>query len=511
MFLCLALAPRSLSAGAPRPTAMDVLSDNGRSFDTWDRRLALHCLDAQDLPAMDAVQRGKVLDRAAAAGFNAVSFEAPLFGAHGLCHPLGTWDAKAGLALTQTLEACGLRRLYAFPVLYPPAGVDGLIGTSTARAVFFSGRRSLAWQCWALRRMSALTVQGVPLARAPQVGGWILYRGAWPGGPPLLPGAVDPAAGARPLSPAAAASSNDPLRLRLWTTSTVQFARKSGFIQELGIGLWARDELGAASPEAPQSLDASAAGPPPMAAPSDVSVSAQDLQHQSQALDVLPPVAGADTLDVDDSAILPAAPETPWELEGLDWPAVETLLSALPMATQLNFVEFTLDTEDWYEVGTRLAQAADKAEVPVLWRQDWRSATHYERGRHLRAPAPLAGLSGPWPDDDWPDAGGKALWPLSPAASPATAPFMVRGVSLQRKGDGLILKVRLSRPAKLTVEWGRALPLLGMAIAEDGPGISRKVTLTGLPKGVWFLLKLKAVSPRYGTCLLRTRWVRAPL
>ena len=92
-----------------------------------------------------------------------------------------------------------------------------------------------------------------------------------------------------------------------------------------------------------------------MAAPSDVSVSAQDLQHQSQALDVLPPVAGADALDVDDSSILPAAPENPWELEGLDWPAVETLLTALPMATQLNFVEFTLDTEDWYEVGKRLA------------------------------------------------------------------------------------------------------------------------------------------------------------
>jgi hypothetical protein len=489
---------------------MDLLSDNGRSFDTWDRRLPLHCLDAQDLLALDPDQRGQTLDRAAAAGFNAVSFEAPLFGARGLCRPLGKVDAKAGLALIQTLQACGLRRLYAFPVLYPPAGVDGLIGTSTARAVFFSGRRSWAWQCWALRRLAALTVQGVPLTDTPQVGGWILYRGAWPGGPPLISSVSGISAGARPQSPTAAAA--DPLRLRLWAASTVQFARKLGFTQELGIGLWARDDLGATPPGPPQSLDVSGAGPPPTAAPSDASFSAQDLDHESQVLDVLPPVAGAEALDVDDSAILPMAPDNPWELEGLDWPAVETLLTALPMATQLNFVEFTLDTEDWYEVGKRLAQAADKAEVPVLWRQDWRSASHYERGRHLLAPAPLAGLCGPWPDDDWPsDVGGASLWPLSGAAGPAAAPFRVQGLTLQRRGDDLVLRVRLSRPAKLTVEWGRTLPLLGMAMALDGPGISRKVTLTGLPKGAWFLLKLKAVSPRYGTCLLRTRWVRAPL
>jgi hypothetical protein len=503
VLFCAALAARLLAAdAAPPPAAMDPLFDNGRSFGTWDRRLALHCLDVPGLLALGPDQRGQELDKAAAAGFNAVSFEAPLFGAQGLCHPLGRVDADAGTALTQALAACGLRRLYAFPVLYPPAGVDGLIGTATARAVFFSGRRSWAWQCWALRQMAALTIQGAPLTQAPEVGGWILYRGAWPGGPPVVSGS------AQDSSPSAA--SLDPVRLRLWTTSTVQFARKLGFRQELGIGLWARDDLGAAPAEAPPSLDASADGAPPMAAPSEVSFSAQDLERQSAVLDVLPPVAEANALDVDDSSVLPVAPDNPWELEGLDWPAVESLFTALPMASQLNFVEFTLDTEDWYEVGKRLAQAADKAEVPVLWRQDWRSASRYERGRHLAAPAPLAGLSGPWPDDDWPADGG-ALWAMPEASVPQSAPFRVQGLSLERKGDRLVLKVRLSRPAKLTVEWGRTLPLISMAIAPDEPGITRRVTLTGLGRGAWFLLKLKAVSPRYGVCLLRTRWVRAPL
>ncbi|HTB22824.1 MAG TPA: hypothetical protein VK914_08970 [bacterium] len=505
--LALALAAGLRGAEAPPAAAgMEPLIDNGRSFSTAERRLPLHCLDLPGLLGQDATQVAQQLDRAAAAGFNAVSFEAPLFGPQGLSPNLGIMDPTACKALTGALEACGLRRLYAFPVLYPPDGVDGLVGTATARAVFFSGRHAWGWQCWTLAQAAALKVGGAPMTRAPQVGGWILYRGAWPGGAPMDSGA------AAPLSPTALALEQN--RLRLWTAATVQFARKIGFQQELGLGLWARQDL-APAPAAAQDLDGSVAGAPPVEAPSETLFSAQDLDRQSRDSDALPPVAGAESNladdtapSIDDSALLPAAPQNPWELEGLDWKAVEAVFQGLPMASQLNFLEFTLDTEDWYGVGARLAQAADRAEVPVLWRQDWRSASSYERGRHLEAPLPLAGLAGPWPDDGWPSDG--AIWP-GQAEGPATAPFRVQSLGLKRKGDAVLLEAGLSRPAALTVSWGLKLPLDHSTLVPDGPGILRRAALKGIPGGGWFLLRLKAVSPRFGVCLLRTRWVRAPL
>jgi hypothetical protein len=509
--LGLALAASLVGAEGPPPSAaMEGLFDNGRSFSTPSRRVALRCLDVDGLLGLSDARRAQVLDKAAAAGFNAVSFEAPLFGAQGLCRKLGAFDPSAAQAFTRALEACDLRRLYAFPVLYPPSGVDGLIGTATARAVFFAGRHAWGWQCWALRQTAALTVRGLPLTRAPVVGGWILYRGPWPGGPPMGESATAAVAQGAEAKDAAEqdAAAQDGQRLRAWTASTVRYARRLGFRQELGVGLWARDDLGGG--QADQALDASIAGPPPVAASAAVNFSPEDLNRQSQDLDVLPPVAGAEAQGVDDSAVVPAAPMNPWDLEGLDWGAVDALVTGLPMAGQLNFLEFTLDTEDWYGVGTRLAASADKAEVPVLWRQDWRSASRYERGKHLTPPPPLAGLEGPWPDDDWPIAGA-ALWPADDGYGPGTAPFRVQSLGLKRGPDGLVLTVRLSRAAELSAQWGSGLPLGSEAAAEDVTQLERRVELTGVRPGSWFLLRLKAVSPRFGTCLLRTRWVRAPL
>jgi len=497
------LSPPPLAADAsPRTQRMEALFDNGRSFSVAERRLALHCLDAPQLMALGDRQRDGLLDRAAAAGFNAVSFEAPLFGRQGLSPTFGKIDAAAARAFTRSLEACDLRRFYAFPVLYPPSGVDGLVGTATARAVFFAGRNAWGWQCWALRQMAALTVKGVSLTQAPVVGGWLLYRGPWPGGAPLRWG-MDAHSQVVPVSTA------EKSRLSAWAASTVKYARKLGFRQELGLGLWAKDNLPlvAAGTDAP--LDAAAADGPPVAALSDASVSPKELQRRSDALDALPAVPGAPAQSVDDSSIIPAAPDSPWDLEGLDWDGVEALFLALPMASQLNFLEFTIDTEDWYSVGIRLGRAADKAEVPVLWRQDWRGAGPYERSKHLIPAAPLAGLEGPWPDDDWPMAG-QPLWNSEDVGAPKSAPFRVQSLKVVQDGDTMVLETRLSRPGRLDVQWGRTLPLVHEADADAVGGLERDVVITGIPKGAWFLVKLKVESPRYGVCLLRTRWVRAP-
>jgi len=580
-------APAERGAGeAPPPVpGMELLFDNGRSFSLQGQRLPLRCLDAPDLLALAPAQRVEALDRAASAGFNAVSFEAPLFGPRGLIRRLGRVDDAASLAFTRTLEACAQRRIYAFPVLYPPTAVDGLIGTATARSLFFSGRNAQGWESWALRQLAALRVRGRPLVQVPVVGGFVLYRGPWPGGPPLTSGTVPgsvaaavaaaqpadagaagapgaaavPASGAAagpggaaasaaPLSASASASASAPasaamatatatataldasregLRLRAWATWTVKVARKLGFVQELGIGFWPRDDLGkgaasdaaGAGTQAPTSVDSGAGkagasgGPasgPPLATLSEVSFSAEALTQQSKDLDVLPPVPGSDAEKMDDSDAVPAAPPSPWDLDGLDWGAVEALLASLPTATQLNFVECTLDSEDWYRVGGRLAEAAEKAEVPVLWRQDWRSASRFERGKRLAAPPPLAGLSGPWPEDDWP-ADGDSVWPLNEAPSPSTAPFHVRGLALARREGKAVLEVKLTRPASLTVEWGAALPLAHEIRSVGGAKALHHIILPGLAKGAWVLLRIRADSPRFGACLLRTRWIRAPL
>jgi hypothetical protein len=206
---------------------------------------------------------------------------------------------------------------------------------------------------------------------------------------------------------------------------------------------------------------------------------------------------------------VPPPPASPWDLEGLDWGAVERLFSGLPTSSGLSFLEFTLDTEDWYRIGDRLAQAAGMAEVPVLWRQDWRTASRYERAKRLKAPGPLAGLEGPWPDDDWPSEG-EALWPAE-GPSPATAPFFAQVLGLSREGDAVTLDVQLSRPGGLTVDWGKAVPLEHESVTDDKARIVHHIPLGRLAKGAWFLLKVKGDSARFGSCQLRTRWIRAPL
>jgi hypothetical protein len=489
-----------LRAEAPPPVpGLDPLDDNGRSFQTARQRLPLRVLDAPDLLAMGEKDQNGLLDKAADAGFNAVSFEAPLIGPAGLSKELGKLDPSSAAAWTRTFEALQFRRLYALPVLWTPATVDALIGTATARDRFFAGKNALGWQLWGLRQAAAIPVKGKPLSGTAGVAAWLLYRGPWPDAQPLPGRSVS-------LSPSAEA------RLRGWARWQVQAARRLGFAQRLGLGLWAKQDLGAAAAtdDAPQAAN----GPAPAAplANADMSFDAS-LQHQ-KALDVLPPVAGSDAelfAEVDDSATVKAAPANPWDLEGLDWEVVEGFFSSFPLATQVDFLELTLGTEDWYRVGERLAEAAQAAEVPVLWRHDWRTASRYERNKRLAPPSPLAGLVGPWPDDDWPPTG-ESLWALHEAPSPETAPFRIRSCKVIKEGKKCFLEIQLNRPAAVIASYGSALPLEKQSGSKpnDKPKAEHKLPLPGVAPGSLVLLKLQALSPQHGAAILRTRWIRAP-
>jgi hypothetical protein len=86
----------------------------------------------------------------------------------------------------------------------------------------------------------------------------------------------------------------------------------------------------------------------------------------------------------------------------------------------------------------------------------------------------------------------------------------VRSLNLVRRDGTVELQVQLTRPAALSVAWGKAAPLDQSADSDEAKSL-HTVALPGLAKGAWFLLRLEAESPRFGSCLLRTRWVRAPL
>jgi hypothetical protein len=206
-----------------------------------------------------------------------------------------------------------------------------------------------------------------------------------------------------------------------------------------------------------------------------------------------------------------AAPSSPWDLEGLDWGSVEGLFSRLPLGSQVDFLELTLDTEDWYRVGERLAEAAQAAEVPLLWRQDWRTASRYERNKRLAPPPPLAGLIGGWPDDDWPPKG-ESLWPLNEAPSPQTSPFRFSSAKLSTENGEVIFTLTLNRPAAVSVSFGQALPLDKQTASptKDRPKAEHRFVLRGVSPGKPFLLKVQALSPQHGTALMRTRWAQAP-
>jgi hypothetical protein len=498
ILLGLLLSVAGLAGAAPTdapPTVAgpEALFDNGVAFCQRSRRTEIRCLDVPAMLSLGDAERARLLDRAAAVGFNAVSFEAPLFGPRGLCRRFGSVDPDAAAAFTRTLEACDLRRIYAFPVLFNQSCVDALASTATAstRTRFFNDTRALGWEYWALGQAAGLKVLGRPLAQSAAVGGWLLYRGPWPGGAPLAGGA-------------AAADNEEYARLRNWSLWAVRAARKAGYRQELGMGLWIQGDLGPGPAPNPVFAAGSGTSGPPLAPLAEVSFAPEDLSRQASELDVLPPVPGADAEKVPGLADADGAGRVPG---GLDWDAVEALVGKMPVSGQFGFLEVTLDAQDWYLVGGRLGQAADKAEVPVLWRQDWRTPPHDERLKRLSAPQGLAGLEGPWPDDDWP-LDGTSIWP-SDSEEESSAPFRIGSARLGVSKGKPVLEVLLTRPAVLTADFGGAIPLKHHFRSRK-PSILHKVPLEGLPKGKAFLVRLRADSPRFGTCKLATRWMWAP-
>lgn len=497
-FYVLALAASLHADGPPAVPAMARLFDNGRAFTTLQRRLPIRCLDLPGLLSLPTADQAQKLDRAAAAGFNSVSFEAPLFGPDSLAPKLGAVDDGKRQALGRLLDAFALRRLYAFPVLFPASAVDALGGTDPAHVTFFAGRNAVGWEAWALEALAKTPVKDGSVTACASVAGWILYRGPWPDGCPL-PGR--PAA----LTPSVEA------RLTAWAAWQVKVARRLGFRQELGLGLWAKRDLGVDAPADAADVASPAGSPAPVAPLSIVTFDPTALNQEGAALDALPPVPGDDAQKVDDSASIPAAPASPWDLEGLDWGQVDDLFQRLPTLSQLNFLEFTLNSEDWYRVGDRLAEAAGKADVPILWRQDWRKDSSYERQKHLAPPAPLAGLVGPWPDDDWPDAG-NALWAPQDPPRASNAPFFVRAWTWE-KGPTPVLLVQMSRPCDMTLRWAKKAPLnrsVTGAKAGKGPRVEQHFELEGLKPGDWFLMRLEAHSPTFGSAVVRTRWMQVP-
>ena len=78
---------------AVRASDLEPLRSNGNIFYRAEERLPLRCLDLTLLLAMDDKSQDALLDKAAAAGFNSVSFSAPLFGEGSFCEKLGTLNS----------------------------------------------------------------------------------------------------------------------------------------------------------------------------------------------------------------------------------------------------------------------------------------------------------------------------------------------------------------------------------------------------------------------------------
>jgi hypothetical protein len=496
--LALLLAPAGAYAVAAA-AALPPLMDNGTAFITKEARLPLRCLDAQGLLALPVEEQTELLNKAAVSGFNAVSFDAPLYGPQGLVRELGKVDGGAADNLKQLLAACGRRRLYAFPVLWTPASADALVGTRSAQGAFWSARNSLGWQAWSLRELAKLGAGPEAMTNTSAVGGWILYRGPWPDGAPVT---GRPAPG----SPTAEA------RLRAWAGWQMKLLRKAGFTQRAGLGLWVKQDLGTVTVGAGEpSLEGAAADGAPFSELSSPDLAANTGGDKSAALDTLPPVPGYEVSPGSDEDVEfgLAPPRTPWDLEGLDWDQIEAFIRNAPLGSQIDFLELTVETEDWYRVGDRLAAAAGKAEVPVLWRQDWRTASRYERQKHLEAPEPLAGLVGPWPDEDWPGEG-ESIWPPEDAGSPPLPPFAFRHVKLVKEGAQVLALVELNRPAALTLRWGKAWPLTKETASKGRAKAELRLPLPGVEPGQWVLLQARATAPHSGAAVARARWLRSP-
>ncbi len=478
-----------LSAWVLFPAGVDAadfeaLRSSGAGFVVGEARLPLRALEQVDLLALSQVEREKVLDRAAAAGFNAVLFRAPLFGAMSFSQTLGKFDPAKARDFMALLNAMALRRLYAFPVLWDALAYEAFSTAGGGEEKFLTGKIQTQWQAWLATQLMR---SDKALGRHNALGGWIIYRGAWAG----------PSRGAKKIQGSQAHTA----AMRAWVAYQVRAMRAAGAKQLMGVDFLLKGDLGRDR----KSLDAdlghdSLEDLAPLSEPPPISMTTQSLAAPEE-LDRLPPVPGSDLSKSEGEAL------TPWDLEGLDWDEVGRALTEVPAGAGVDFLVLTLDTEDWYRVGDAMGEEArEKALAPVLWRQDWRAASRYERQKHLEAPEGVAGLAGPWPDKDWPEPN-EQIWPSrsnKPGSADMALIFKFLEVSLEDKTP--VITLHLNRPSEIDMAWGRSWPL-GKRLSSKEPALVHRFKLKGAKMGDQILLQARASSKRWGRANMRPRWV----
>jgi hypothetical protein len=486
MFKLLLSLLLSAAPGLAQAFELVPLKNNGATFIRGEDRMPLRCLELEGLLEMPDADAEQALDRAAAAGFNSVSFHAPVFGPGGFCTKLGTLQEERVLAFKELLNKFESKQLYAWPVVWTPGAVEAFSKIGGGPEKFFSGKAQNQWQAWLLRELVRHQGGALQLSSTAALGGWILYRGDWPG--PKKRSTENPD------DPGAQAFTAP---LRRWLLWQLRALRSGGSRQMAGIDLLLKGDLRKENSDGDPAADSSMPGAP-VADLREGETVLPDLA----AMDKLPPLPGGEKI--------PGNAETeamsPWDLEGLDWDSVGRALREIPAATGLDFMQLTLDTEDWYRLGETMGEVVEKEmQVPLVWRQDWRTASRYERQKRLQEPEGLAGLMGPWPDNDWPDEG-ESIWPPLAKGQSAAKALSFKYLELRNVTGKPVLAIHLNRKATLVIQWDRRWPPSKRGASLD-PALIHKFPLKGAKFGEKILFYAKAKSKVSGNAVLRSRWL----
>ena len=476
------------------PLAAQIpLRQNGAQFVAEDKRYPIRCLDQPRLLDYAPSDARRILARASAAGFNAVSFNAPLVGNNGLVDARGKIQVKVKERLVSLLDAAGKENIYLFPVLWSPSSVNALLGTVGGdQRYFWSYKTHMQWQGWLLKQLA----EEAGFAKNPAVGGLLLYRGPWPG--PYPEGSVGRG------SPGGKARMRFVRTLSRWASWQVRVASRLGLRQPKGMGFWFLKDLPLVRKamdmdEGDLRVDGEAPAPlPPLPG------SGGELELVDDALlDVLPPVPGEEKIvDKSGKPVYEAASTQ------IDWEAFTSAYRSIPLSSWLDFMEVTFDTEDWHRVADKLSGVSrEDLEVPLLWRHDWRASSSYERSKRLEVEG-LAGLSGPWPGDAWPGSG-EAIWqPLAlDSDSGRNMALDFKELKFEKNAGTWELTCRTNRPSTVHAHWGDKLPLDHRMSRQD-KSLVHRVQLEGAREGDKVLLTIRADSDRWGRAVLRTRWVQ---
>ena len=284
--------------------------------------------------------------------------------------------------------------------------------------------------------------------------------------------------------------------LRGWLLWQLRALRQGGATQMAAVDIVLKHDLGASAASMDEANGVSETAVPVAEMKTETTVLADP-----STMDHLPPLAGAE--DASGDTNFAAAALTPWDLEGVDWDSVGRALREIPASTGLDLLLLTLDTEDWYRVGDAMAGSVEKdAQVPVVWRHDWRSASRYERQKRLEAPAALAGLCGPWPDNDWPEAG-ESIWPVDEKLSKALAFKYIEVLSDEGHPQ---LGLHLNRPGTIDLDWGKQWPPEKRSASHD-KALVHKLSLKGAHFGENVLIVARASSKSWGRAVLKARWI----